>query len=132
MLIGVAPANAAALTAAAEQLGFVVCPGDPRRRIAACPGAPACASGFIDARRLAAALAPQLAGLRTGIAVHVSGCAKGCAHPAPAALTVVGTPHGCGIIRNGTARAMPQSHVAPGDLAAEVARAFAEGEAVHG
>jgi precorrin-3B synthase len=132
MLIGVAPANVAALTAAAEQLGFVVCAGDPRRRIAACSGAPACASGFIDARRLAAALAPQLAGLRPGIAVHVSGCTKGCAHPVPAALTVVGTPHGCGIIRNGTARAMPQSQVVPGDLAAEVARTFAEGEAVHG
>jgi precorrin-3B synthase len=132
MLIGVSPANASPLTAAAEQLGFVVCAGDPRRRIAACPGAPACASGFIDARRLAAALAPQFAALRAGIAVHVSGCAKGCAHPAPAALTVVGTAQGCGIIRNGTARAMPQSHVAPGDLAGEVARAFAEGEAVHG
>ena len=125
MLIGIAPANAAALTAGAEQLGFVVCAGDPRRRVAACPGAPACASGFIDARRLAAGLAPQLAGMHSGIAVHVSGCAKGCAHPAPAALTVVGTTLGCGIIRNGTARAMPQSHVAPGDLAAEVARAFA-------
>jgi precorrin-3B synthase len=132
MLIGLSPANLAALTAAAEQLGFVVCPGDPRRRIAACPGAPACASGFIDARRLAAALAPQLVGLRAGIAVHVSGCTKGCAHPAPAALTVVGTPHGCGIIRNSTAQAMPQSHVAPGDLAAEVARTSAPSEAIHG
>jgi precorrin-3B synthase len=132
MLIGVSPGNAAGLTAAAEQLGFVVCAGDRRRRIAACPGAPACASGFIDARRLAAALAPQLAGLPTGIAVHVSGCTKGCAHPAPVALTVVGTPHGCGIIRNGTAQAMPQSHVVPGNLAVAVARAFAEGEAVHG
>ena len=88
---------------------------------------------FIDARRLAAALAPHLAGLRDGIAVHVSGCAKGCAHPAPAALTVVGTAHGCGIIRNGTARAMPQLATSlPADLAAEVAGAFAEGEAVHG
>ena len=132
MLIGVSSENADSLAAAAEQLGFVVNAGDPRRRIAACPGAPACASGFIDARRLATVLAPQLVGLRAGIAVHVSGCAKGCAHPAPAALTVVGTPHGCGIIRNGTARAMPSHHVAPTGLAAEVARAFAESEAVHG
>jgi precorrin-3B synthase len=132
MLIGVSAGDAAALTTAAEQLGFVVCAGDPRRRIAACPGAPACASGFIDARRLAAALAPQLAGLPGGIAVHVSGCAKGCAHRAPAALTVVGDAYGCGIIRNGTARAMPGYHVAPGSLAAEVARAFADGEAAHG
>jgi precorrin-3B synthase len=129
MLIGIPPGEASALVAAAGQLGFVVSAGDPRRRIAACPGAPACASGFNDARRLAAELAPQLAGLRDGIAVHVSGCAKGCAHQAPAALTVVGTAHGCGIIRNGTARAMPRYHVAPAGLAAEVARAFPDGEA---
>jgi precorrin-3B synthase len=129
MLIGVPPGEASALAAAAGQLGFVVSAGDPRRRIAACPGAPACASGFIDARRLAAELAPQLAGLRDGIAVHVSGCAKGCAHKAPAALTVVGTAHGCGIIRNGTARATPRYHVALAGLAAEVARVFAQGEA---
>jgi precorrin-3B synthase len=132
MLIGASSANADDLAAAAERFGFVACAGDPRRRIAACPGAPACASGFIDARRLAAALAPQLAGLRAGIAVHVSGCAKGCAHRAPAALTVVGDAYGCGIIRNGTARASPRCHVAPADLSAEVARAFADGEAAHG
>jgi precorrin-3B synthase len=132
MLIGVSSANADNLAAAAERLGFVACAGDPRRRIAACPGAPACASGFIDARRLAAELAPQLAGLRAGIAVHVSGCAKGCAHRAPAALTVVGDAYGCGIIRNGTARASPNYHVVPANLTAEVARAFADGEAAHG
>jgi precorrin-3B synthase len=131
MLIGIPPGEASALAAAAGQLGFVVSADDPRRRIAACPGAPACASGFIDARRLAAELAPRLAGLRDGIAVHVSGCAKGCAHPAPAALTVVGDAQGCGIIRNAAARAMPRHHVAPGELAAEVARVFAQGEAAH-
>jgi precorrin-3B synthase len=132
MLIGVSDSDAGNFAAAAEQLGFVVHAADPRRRIAACPGAPACASGFIDARRLAAALAPQLAGLRDGIAVHVSGCAKGCAHPAAAALTVVGDAQGCGIIRNGTARTMPRFHVEPAALVAEVAHVFAEGEAVHG
>jgi precorrin-3B synthase len=132
MLIGVPRGNASSLAAAAEQLGFVVAAADPRRRIAACPGAPDCASGYIDARRIAAALAPQLAGLRYGSAVHVSGCAKGCAHPVPAALTVVGDAQGCGLIRNGTARATPRCHVAPTGLAAEVARIFAQGEAVHG
>jgi precorrin-3B synthase len=136
MLIGAAPAHAAGLAAAAAELDFIVDAADPRRRIAACPGAPACASGFIAARELAAALAPQLAGLSDGIAVHVSGCAKGCAHPRPAALTVVGEAQGCGIIRDGTARATPSRHVAPAELvaclAAEIARVFATGEAVHG
>jgi precorrin-3B synthase len=139
MLIGVPPARAAGLAAAAADLGFIVDADDPRRRIAACPGAPACASGFIPARRiaagLAAALAPQFAGLPDGIAIHVSGCTKGCAHPAPAALTVVGDPQGCGIVRNDTARATPVRHVAPAELvpqvSAEVAR-FAHAEAVHG
>jgi precorrin-3B synthase len=136
MLIGVSPARAPDLAAVAAELGFIVDADDPRRRIAACPGAPACASGFIAARQLAAALAPRLAGLSDGIAIHISGCAKGCAHPAIAALTVVGEAQGCGIVRNGTARATPSRHVAPTELAAqlaaEVARVFAAGEAVHG
>jgi precorrin-3B synthase len=133
MLIGLELVRAAALAAAAERLGFVARAGDPRRRVAACPGAPACASGLIAARALAAAIAPRLAGLGEGIAVHVSGCAKGCAHPRPAALTVVGDEQGCGLVHHGTARARPQRHVAPADLAAEVARIFeAQGEAVHG
>ena len=54
LLIGVAAPNAPDLTAAAAQLGFVVRAGDARRRIAACPGVPACASGLIAARALAA------------------------------------------------------------------------------
>jgi precorrin-3B synthase len=132
MLICVPAARATGLAAAAAEIDFIVDADDPRRRIAACPGAPACASGFIPARRLAAALAPELAGLPDGIAIHVSGCAKGCAHPAPAALTVVGDARGCGIVRNGTARATPVRHVAPAELAAEVARVFSPAEAVHG
>jgi precorrin-3B synthase len=139
MLIGAPPAGAAGLAAAAAALGFIVDADDPRRRIAACPGAPACASGFIAARRiaagLAAALALQIADLPDGIAVHVSGCAKGCAHPASAALTVVGDAKGCGIVRDGTARATPIRHVAPAELVpqvtAEIAR-FAPAEVAHG
>jgi precorrin-3B synthase len=136
MLIGVPPARAADLATVAAGLGFIVHADDPRRRIEACPGAPACASGFIAARQLAAALAPRLAGLPGGIAIHISGCAKGCAHPAATALTVVGDPKGCGIVHDGTARATPPYHVAPAELAAhlaaEVARIFTTGEAVHG
>jgi precorrin-3B synthase len=135
MLTGVPQSHAAGLAAAAADLGFIVDADDPRRRIAACPGAPACASGFIPARELAAALAPRLVRLREGVGLHISGCAKGCAHPAPAALTVVGDTQGCGIIRDGTARATPVRHIAPAELVpevtAEVAR-FAPGEAVHG
>ena len=40
-----------------------------------------------DAARIAAAARPLL---QTGGQIHVSGCAKGCAHPGRAALTLVG------------------------------------------
>jgi precorrin-3B synthase len=134
----VAAAQSNALADAAENLGFVTRPDDPRRRVAACPGAPACASGAIAARALAAALvpalAPQLAQRPSpgadSIAIHVSGCPKGCAHPAPAALTVVGTARGCGIIRNGTARGVPTRFVDPTALAVAAAETMA-GEARH-
>jgi precorrin-3B synthase len=118
LLLGVAHDNVTALATRAERLGFIVRTDDPRRRIVACPGTPACASGLIAARSLAGELARHLA--PSGDTVHISGCVKGCAHPAAAALTVVGSERGCGIIRHGTARAAPRTHVDPADLVAEV------------
>jgi precorrin-3B synthase len=138
LLVGFDPANAAAVARAADTLGFVTQASDPRRRIAACPGSPACASGLIPARALAAALVPTLelaANLPAGpdpVAIHVSGCAKGCAHPPPAGITVVGTERGCGIIRHGSTREVPCRYVDPADLATEVARLAAENGARHG
>ncbi|MBB4956134.1 sulfite reductase beta subunit-like hemoprotein [Agrobacterium vitis] len=35
--------------------------------------------------------------------VHISGCSKGCAHPKTAALTIVGTAEGVGLVLNGRA-----------------------------
>jgi precorrin-3B synthase len=124
LLLGVAHENAAALAAEAERLGFVVRAHDPRRCIVACPGKPACASGLIAARSLASEIARHLSPSRD--TVHISGCAKGCAHPAPAALTVVGTERGCGIIHHGSARAAPRTHVDPADIVAEVVRVAGE------
>ena len=108
------------LATAADDLGFVVDARDPRRRIVACPGAPRCASGLIETRALAVELAEHLPLAGDGIAVHVSGCAKGCAHPMPAPLTIVGISQGCGIVRNGTARATPQRYINPADLISAV------------
>lgn len=126
LLIGVSTPDALNLTAAAERLGFVVHAGDPRRRIAACPGAPACASGLIPARSLATVLAPILEPAlkqeRGGVFLHISGCPKGCAHPRPAALTLVGTPRGCGIVRHGCARMTPGHYVDPANLDDEISR----------
>jgi precorrin-3B synthase len=121
LLLGpVGEMTAFALGTAADSLGFIVDARDSRRRVVACAGAPACASGLIPARALAAEIAAQLP--QGGMAVHVSGCAKGCAHPANAPLTIVGTAQGCGLLRNGTARARPDSYLNEEGAVAEAVR----------
>jgi len=111
------------LATAADTLGLIVDARDARRRVVACAGAPACASGLIPARALAAEIAGVLPPSQDGVAVHVSGCAKGCAHPAAAPLTVVGTEQGCGIVRGGTARSRPAACVRVQDLVDALMRA---------
>ena len=69
----------------AESHGFITVPDDPVMGVHACPGAPACAASTVDTRRLARALAPHYPQ-----GLHLSGCAKGCAHPRAAAKTLVG------------------------------------------
>jgi precorrin-3B synthase len=91
LLIGVLRHRAAKLTVAAETLGFITQAGDPRRWTVACSGAPACNRGEAPARALAPQTAAALAAvLSKDCVVHLSGCAKGCAHPAPAWLTLTG------------------------------------------
>jgi precorrin-3B synthase len=77
---------------------------DPRLRVAACTGAPACPEAKAETRTLAAALAPHLP---RDTRLHVSGCAKGCAHPKCCDLTLVGTGSGFDLVRHGTARDTP-------------------------
>ena len=71
--------------------GLITDPSDPRLRVAACPGAPGCHRGTTPVLDHAAGWAALLKpGPRDhGILLHVSGCAKGCAHPATAPLTLV-------------------------------------------
>jgi len=114
----------------ARRLGFAVDPADARRRIVACPGAPSCASGLIAARTIAAEIAKSLELPGHGVAVHVSGCAKGCAHPAATRLAIVGTARGCGVVRDGTAGATPSSYVVPASLAEEIDRIIEAQEVV--
>lgn len=112
----VAPVSrTAALQRELAEAGFIVTPDDPRRRIAACPGAPACRSGTTPvpdhAARLAQALAP-LAGFTAQITAHVSGCAKGCAHPGPADLTLVGRDGAYDVVLGGAPSAEPATRLA--------------------
>ncbi|MGC1237047.1 MAG: precorrin-3B synthase [Xanthobacteraceae bacterium] len=108
LAIGLTKEVASYFSAAAAQLGFVTRAGDPRRHVIACAGAPLCASAYIAARAIApdvaAAAAPYLS---DGLCIHVSGCAKGCAHPGTTPLTVVGTPGDCALVANGSARDAP-------------------------
>jgi precorrin-3B synthase len=167
LLIGIAEQDIAALAHEAKRLGFITRPDDPRRRIVACPGAPACASGLIAARQVASVLAdllsprPEEPERSEGVSkdgnkgeldhpsrrtrasarapqdeggdvwrrfgtIHISGCPKGCAHPRPATLTIVGSERGCGIVKHGTARATPQTCVDPRQLAAHLAQRIDE------
>jgi precorrin-3B synthase len=83
-------------------LGFIVDADDPRLRIAACPGAPACMHGHRsvrdDATRWAATL-PR----GDDVILHVSGCVKGCARPAATAATLTATATGYDLVLGGSA-----------------------------
>jgi precorrin-3B synthase len=96
------------LQAAAAELAFVTDPADPRLSINACAGASACASGHIPARALAAEVAALLPPGFAGT-IHISGCAKGCAHPALATLVLFGAGDGIALLGNGRAGDQPQS-----------------------
>jgi precorrin-3B synthase len=117
-----APDQADAVCEAARDLGLIVRTDDPRRAIVACAGAPACASGEMAARDLAATIAAAAAPLLDGsIRLHLSGCPKGCAHPLPAALTVVGRGGACGLVFDGSAQEPPAAVITPQALTALLA-----------
>ena len=136
--IGLQQQTSERFLSAARNLGFIVDAGDPRRHVVACAGAPICGAAHIAARSLgpqvATAAAPYLG---DAFKIHVSGCAKGCAHAAPAALTVVGTDAGCGLVANGSARDTPFMTVSTAELISKItdkileAARQREGEAPH-
>jgi len=122
--VGLSSSHAASdFAGKAGRLGFIVSADDPRRRVIACAGAPLSASGHIATRTLAPLIAEVAAPLHGKLAtIHLSGCAKGCAHPRKAALTIVGSPAGCELVADGSARDAPFAVVANEDLPAVVAK----------
>ena len=90
-------------TRAPDLAGLITRADDTRLRVVACTGAPGCLQAAAATRPLARALAPHVP---IGRLLHVSGCAKGCAH-SKAALTLVATPAGFDLVRNGTASSQP-------------------------
>ncbi len=67
------------------QPGLIWDANAPELRADACPGAPFCPQASVATRDLARALAPHVTGH-----LHVSGCAKGCAHPGAADVVITG------------------------------------------
>jgi len=84
--------------------GIVTDADDPILRVIACSGAPACGEAHAETRALGAAMAVHLP---ADGRLHVSGCAKGCAHPAPSPLTLVATADGFDLVQDGSARDVP-------------------------
>ncbi len=85
----------------ATALGLIADPRDPRLRVFACIGSAGCASGSVPARADAA----RLAATEFEGTLHVSGCAKGCAHPSPATVTMVGEAGRYHVVHNDRASA---------------------------
>ena len=123
LILGLAHHAAASMAAVAERLGFVVHADDARRSVFACAGAPICSSAHIAARAMAPRVAEIAASrLGTDFDIHISGCAKGCAHSKQAALTIVGTANGCAMIANGRPGGVPFATVATDELPEAIAR----------
>lgn len=98
--------------------GVITDPADPLLRVVACTGAPDCPNGLARTRPLARSLAGQLA---EGQFLHVSGCARGCAYPQAAALTVTATREGFNLVRGGLASDPPDaSNLDAADLPAKL------------
>jgi precorrin-3B synthase len=84
--------------------GLITEAHDPALRVIACSGAPRCREAHADTRALAASLAPSIG---AAARLHVSGCAKGCAHSGAAAITLVATAKGFDLVRGGSTRDEP-------------------------
>jgi precorrin-3B synthase len=84
--------------------GLIAQADDPMLRVIACSGAPRCREAHADTRELAATLAPHLPAEAN---LHISGCAKGCAHSGPASITLVATREGFDLVRGGSTRDEP-------------------------
>jgi precorrin-3B synthase len=92
------------INAMPELPGLITQPNDPMLRVIACTGAPGCLQAAQPTRTLARSLAPHLP---DGAVLHVSGCAKGCAHPGPTAFTLTAQTGGFDLIRDGHAQDLP-------------------------
>ncbi|THH39171.1 cobalamin biosynthesis protein CobG [Aliishimia ponticola] len=100
------------LEGAQDAAPYITDESDPLLRAHACAGAPFCPQSSVETR----ALATRLAGRVPGV-LHVSGCAKGCAHPKSADTTLVGRDGAFDLVENGTPWDEPHRYgLTPDDL----------------
>jgi len=92
LFVELATTAAHELATIAATAGFIATRNDPRRHVFACAGSPACSAAAFSTRDLApvVAIAAQ-EWLNRSTTIHLSGCSKGCAHPAAATLTLAGS-----------------------------------------
>lgn len=95
--------------------GLISDPADPLLNVTACTGAPGCPQARGETRAVARRLAPLVP---PGRHLHISGCAKGCAHPGAAPATLVASGDGrYELILNDTAAGPPaRTDLMPGAL----------------
>lgn len=102
------------LLAFAEECGFIARAGDPLAEIDACPGMGACQSGRLETHALGRFAAAQASALLDGsVRLHLSGCAKGCAHPTPATLAFAGTEDATHLVFDGKTTDTPLKRLNP-------------------
>ena len=102
MVLGLSRNDSDEVGTIADAHGLVVDAYDLRLKIAACAGAPACASAHLPTRPIAQSvvdLRPDL--LETLPALHISGCGKQCARPAGPSLSLIGTAAAPELIEDG-------------------------------
>lgn len=98
----------------AEQVGLIAKADDPLRQIDACPGSPSCNSARLETHALGRFAARETPVLFDGsLRLHLSGCAKGCAHPTPSPLAMVGSENGSHLVFCGKTTDTPIKHLAP-------------------
>ncbi|NKM70984.1 precorrin-3B synthase [Rhizobium laguerreae] len=115
-LIGLPADTVPAMQIAAAGHGFAAQPGENSEHIAACAGAGGCGSALYETRTLARRFIATAPALFDGsLTLHLSGCAKGCAHARPA-LTLTGSAEGYGLILNGLAADLPDERIAGGQI----------------
>lgn len=120
---GLSEAALATAQSVAAREGFWCMDTAPGRVVSICAGSAGCASAGFDTHAAADAVVAEAGALLDGsVDLHISGCPKGCAHPARAAVTLCGTVAGIGLVLDGRAGDTPAATLPAADLKPAIQR----------